>query len=45
MAIDLEKEIMKKIGLSSHYLFYNGSASCRVIRRNAIRRLTKTVEK
>lgn len=43
MAMQLEEEIMAKIGLGSHYGWYNGSGSCGDIRRQAARKLEEAI--
>lgn len=45
MALELEKEIMQQIGLSNHYMWFNGSGSCGGIRREAAKRLPEAIRK
>src|SRR3989344_6606488 len=45
MALELEEEIMREIGLGQHYSFYNGSGSCEPIRRTAVSRLKDIINK
>lgn len=40
MAMELETQIMREIGLGQHYSWFNGSGSCRGIRDNAIAQLS-----
>jgi len=41
MAVELEQEVMKKIGFSQHYSWHNGSGSCQYARNEAVARLTE----
>jgi len=39
VALELETQIMREIGLGMHYNWYGGSGSCREIRLNAVEKL------
>jgi hypothetical protein len=44
MAVDMEQEVMRDIGLSPHYHYFNGSGSCQWIRKEAIEKLPGALE-
>ena len=44
MAVQLESQIMSRIGLGNHYNWYNGSDSCRPYRDSAVMKLTDAIQ-
>jgi hypothetical protein len=44
MALELETEVMRDIGLGNHYSWFNGSGSCRWIRQEAARKLPDAIK-
>jgi hypothetical protein len=44
MALPLEEQIMREIGLGNHYNWYNGSGSCEYVRQKAIEQLTQAIQ-
>lgn len=45
MALELESEIMREIGLGNHYSWFNGSGSCRGFARAAASKIEPAIEK
>lgn len=45
MAVELEQDVMRAIGLGNHYNWFNGSGSCGYIRRAAVDRLAAEAKK
>ncbi len=45
MALELETEVMRDIGLGNHYNWFNGSGSCRGIRQEAAKKLPEAIKK
>ena len=45
MALPLEETIMNEIGLGAHYSWFNGSGSCEYICRDAVNKLSATLQK
>lgn len=43
MATDIEQQIMRAVGLHSHYNWYNGSGSCQGIRHKAVAELAGAI--
>ena len=43
MALELETEVMRDIGLDNHYNWFNGSGSCKWVRQEAARKLPDAI--